>query len=74
MLDRQTVAHLAKIDEPTLLRSSFSNPDARGLWVLLTASACGRQGVRRGIAQPGANWDRILQEVREERLESVLNG
>jgi AbrB family looped-hinge helix DNA binding protein len=30
--------------------------------------------VHRGIAQPGANWDRILQEVREERLESVLKG
>jgi AbrB family looped-hinge helix DNA binding protein len=30
--------------------------------------------VHRGIAQPGANWVRILQEVREERLESVLKG
>jgi len=25
-----------------------------------------------GVAEPGANWDRVLQEVREERIESVL--
>lgn len=30
--------------------------------------------VHRGVAQPGAKWDRIIQEVREERLESVLKG
>ncbi|MBV8454304.1 MAG: AbrB/MazE/SpoVT family DNA-binding domain-containing protein [Deltaproteobacteria bacterium] len=28
--------------------------------------------VHRGVAQPGANWDRIIQELREERVESVL--
>ena len=30
--------------------------------------------VRRGAAQPGANWDRVTQEVREERIESVLKA
>lgn len=30
--------------------------------------------VHRGVAQPGANWDRIIQEVREERIESVAKG
>ena len=28
--------------------------------------------VHRGVAQPGANWDRVIDEVREERIESVL--
>jgi AbrB family looped-hinge helix DNA binding protein len=27
-----------------------------------------------GVAQPGANWDRIIQELREERIESVLKA
>jgi len=27
--------------------------------------------VHRGIAQPGANWNRVIQEVREERIESI---
>jgi len=30
--------------------------------------------VHQGVAQPGANWDRVLQEVREERIESVLKA
>ena len=30
--------------------------------------------VHRGVVQPGANWDRIIQEVREERIESVVKG
>jgi AbrB family looped-hinge helix DNA binding protein len=30
--------------------------------------------VHRGIAQPGANWDRAIQAVREERIESVLKA
>ena len=30
--------------------------------------------VHRGAAQPGANWDRVIQEVREERVESVLKA
>jgi len=28
--------------------------------------------VHQGVAQPGANWDRVVQDVREERIESVL--
>jgi AbrB family looped-hinge helix DNA binding protein len=30
--------------------------------------------VHRGVAQSGANWDRVIQEVRAERIESVLKG
>jgi AbrB family looped-hinge helix DNA binding protein len=30
--------------------------------------------VHRGVAQPGANWDRIIQQLREERVESVLKA
>ncbi len=30
--------------------------------------------VHRGVAQPGANWDRIVQELREERIEFVVKG
>jgi len=28
--------------------------------------------VHHGVAQPGANWDRVVQDVREERIGSVL--
>jgi AbrB family looped-hinge helix DNA binding protein len=28
--------------------------------------------VHQGVAQSGANWDRVVQDVREERIESVL--
>jgi len=28
--------------------------------------------VHQGSAEPGANWDRILEDVREERIASVL--
>lgn len=27
--------------------------------------------VHRGAAQPGANWDRVVQEMREERIAAV---
>ena len=27
-----------------------------------------------GSAEPGANWDRILDDVRQERIESVLKA
>jgi AbrB family looped-hinge helix DNA binding protein len=30
--------------------------------------------VHQGRAEPGANWERILEDVREERLESVLKA
>ena len=28
--------------------------------------------VHQGIAEPGANWEHILEDVREERIKSVL--
>ena len=28
--------------------------------------------VHQGVALPGANWDRVVQDVREERIESVV--
>jgi AbrB family looped-hinge helix DNA binding protein len=30
--------------------------------------------VHQGSAEPGANWERILEGVREERIESVLKA
>ncbi len=30
--------------------------------------------VHQGSAAPGANWERILEDVREERIESVLKA
>ena len=30
--------------------------------------------VHQGIPQPGTNWERILEDVREERIESVLKA
>ena len=30
--------------------------------------------VHQGIPQPGANWERLLADVREERMESVLKA
>jgi AbrB family looped-hinge helix DNA binding protein len=30
--------------------------------------------VHQGSAVPGANWERILEDVREERIESVLKA
>jgi AbrB family looped-hinge helix DNA binding protein len=30
--------------------------------------------VHQGSAEPGANWDRILEDVREGRIESVLKA
>jgi hypothetical protein len=30
--------------------------------------------VHRGNAEPGTNWERILEDVREERIESVLKA
>ncbi|HEY2104143.1 MAG TPA: AbrB/MazE/SpoVT family DNA-binding domain-containing protein [Candidatus Binataceae bacterium] len=30
--------------------------------------------VHRGVPQPGANWDDVLAEVREERIKSVLKA
>jgi AbrB family looped-hinge helix DNA binding protein len=30
--------------------------------------------VHKGVPQPGANWDLLIQEVREERIESALKA
>jgi AbrB family looped-hinge helix DNA binding protein len=30
--------------------------------------------VHQGSAEPGANWERVLEDVREERIESVLKA
>jgi AbrB family looped-hinge helix DNA binding protein len=30
--------------------------------------------VHQGSAEPGANWERIFEDVREERIESVLKA
>jgi AbrB family looped-hinge helix DNA binding protein len=30
--------------------------------------------VHQGVAEPGANWDRVLDEVREERIEAILKA
>ena len=30
--------------------------------------------VHQGSAEPGANWERILEDMREERIESVLKA
>jgi bifunctional DNA-binding transcriptional regulator/antitoxin component of YhaV-PrlF toxin-antitoxin module len=56
---------LEVLDQPggVLLRTVEESPalvKVDGLWV------------HRGVAQPGANWDHIVREVREERLESIL--
>lgn len=53
------------VDQPggVFLRTVEQRPamiKVEGLWV------------HRGAAQPGANWDRVIEEVRGERIESVL--
>ena len=30
--------------------------------------------VHRGTASPGANWGRVLDDVREERIQSILKA
>lgn len=48
-----------------LLRSVGQRPSmirVDGLWV------------HQGVAQPGANWDRVLEDAREERIEAVLKA
>jgi hypothetical protein len=30
--------------------------------------------VHQGNAEPGANWERILEDAREERIQSVLKA
>lgn len=56
---------LTAIEQPdgVLLKRVEQRPSmvlVSGLWV------------HQGIPESGANWDRILEDVREERIESVL--
>jgi len=30
--------------------------------------------VHQGVAEPGINWDRVVDDVREERIQSVLKA
>ena len=58
---------LEAIEQPegVLLKRVEQRPSmvkADGLWV------------HQGSAEPGANWERILEDVREERIESVLKA
>jgi hypothetical protein len=58
---------LEAIEQPEglLLKRLEQRPSlvkADGLWV------------HQGTAVPGANWERILEDVREERIESVLKA
>ena len=58
---------LVAIEQPggVLLKRVEQRPSmvkADGLWV------------HQGSAEPGANWERILEDVREERIESVLKA
>jgi AbrB family looped-hinge helix DNA binding protein len=58
---------LEVLDQPggVLLRRVEERPalvKIDGLWV------------HRGTAQPGGNWDRVLQQVREERLDSLFKA
>ena len=51
--------------EGVLLRQVEQRPSmvkVDGLWV------------HQGTAEPGANWERILEEVREERIGAVLKA
>jgi len=58
---------LEAVEQPegVLLKRVQQRPSmvkAGGLWV------------HQGRAEPGANWDRILEDAREERIESVLKA
>ena len=58
---------LEAIEQPggVLLKRAKQRPPmvkVDGLWV------------HQGSAEPGANWERILEDVREERTESVLKA
>jgi len=58
---------LEAIEQPegVLLKRVHQRPSmvkVDGLWV------------HQGSAEPGANWERILEDVREERIESLLKA
>jgi AbrB family looped-hinge helix DNA binding protein len=56
---------LEAVEQPggVLLRPMMQQPSmikVGGLWI------------HQGAAEPGANWDRVLDDLREERTQSVL--
>jgi len=58
---------LEAIEQPegVLLKRAEQRPSMvrlKGLWV------------RKGIPEPGANWERVLENVRQERTESLLKA
>jgi AbrB family looped-hinge helix DNA binding protein len=58
---------LEAVEQPggVLLRPVEQRPSmvkVDGLWV------------HQGVAQPGAAWDRVLEDMREERIQSVLKA
>jgi AbrB family looped-hinge helix DNA binding protein len=56
---------IVELPEGVLLKRVEQRPSmvkVDGLWV------------HQGRAEPGANWERILDDVRDERIESVLNA
>ena len=58
---------LEAVEQPggVLLRPVEQRPSmikVDGLWV------------HQGVAQPGAAWDRVLEDIREERIQSVLKA
>jgi AbrB family looped-hinge helix DNA binding protein len=60
-------AELEAIEQPegVLLKRIERRPSMAkvdGLWV------------HQGTAEPGGNWERILEDVREERIESILKA
>ena len=60
-------AELEAIEQPegVLLKRVQQRPSmvkVDGLWV------------HQGSAEPGANWERILEDIREERIESLLKA
>ena len=57
---RTLVAPAAVMALPAALGPAMRQVD--GLWV------------HQGQAEPGAEWDRVVNDVREERLASVLKG
>ena len=59
-------SEIEAVEQPggILLRPAHEKPSmvrVDGLWV------------HQGVAEPKANWDRVVEDAREERTQSVLN-
>lgn len=62
-LERQVELEAVEHPGGVLLRTVTEQPSmvrVDGLWV------------HRGTAEPGTNWERLVNDIREERIESVL--